>query len=302
MLDAALRKLGGAGEVVGLFVTSFFENQTLAADVPATVNLETALTGFLCERGVHQRNATEFVEKQRSLLIRRVTEVIDRWVNLGIAAPVQLLQSGSTVISWKHDRYFELTGHRPISDAFLRIHEWVASKREREFLLPCICFLKIIGCDPIFVTDGPGDEGIDCIGRIQAGPMRSSIIFLQAKTKAHSDSVSRDEVLQEYGKYAAFPKSKKYTSYLAALKIDKSADGSNFSYVIVANTDFGTGAQEMASRLGVLLRSSKQLAYFLSQRTSIATLELLQAKKLIPRAADLDLNVSPACQLDGLAS
>jgi hypothetical protein len=196
---------------------------------------------------------------------------------------------------WVHDRHLDLTGYPPVSEEFIEIYHWLSSLNEREFLLPVVCFLKLVGCDAIFVTDGTGDEGIDCLGRIGVGPLRSIVLFVQAKSKI--DHVPRDLVLQEYGKYAALPRTPKFHSYLEALGVERSMDGAAFNYVIIASNEFQASAQQVSARLGVLLRSRRQLAYFLSQQTSLANLKALHARSLIPPRPDLSTNLAPLIEL-----
>jgi hypothetical protein len=141
------------------------------------------------------------------------------------------------------------------------------------------------------VTDGPRDEGIDCIGLVDQGGLRSTAIFIQAQSRG--DLLGGDMLLQEYSKYAALPRTDKYMHYLNALGVPRRLDGAGFLYAVLANSDFKFAAQQYAARLGVLLRSRRQVAQILSSRTALATLERLEANVRIPETGDLTTNFAP---------
>lgn len=284
--------LGDAPKAAQRFVLESLEATVLRQDSPPAINIDVAFSQFLVEHGVEALAATEIAERQRALVRRKVREYIDRWSGQGVLTPVNfIVESEEIVVSWSHDRFTDLTGADAPTHEFVAIYEWLGAQSNRDFLLPCLCFLKLLGCDPIYITDSPGDEGIDCIGLIARGGLRSTAIFIQARST--SELIPGDPLLQEYAKYAALPRTYKYMQYLDALGIPKRKDGASFLYAVLANSDFRHAAQLSAARLGVLLRSRRQLADLLSRNIQRSTLDGLKAGLKLPQAGDLTTNLAP---------
>lgn len=289
MSDTCFGALGDARKAVQSFVVDYLEAGVLRGNAPRTIHIDVAFAEFLTKNGVEELIAAEVAADQRVLVRRRLEEQIERWRAQGVTCPLnRTVESEDIVVSWSHDRFTELTGFDPPDGRFVSVHEWVRAQSGREFLLPCLCFLKIVGCDPIFITDGSFDEGIDCIGKVASGSLRSTAIFIQARSR--SDLISSEVVMQEYAKYAALPRTVKYRQYLEALAIPTSSDGAAFLYAIMTNSDFKQGAQEIAWKLGVLLRSRRQLAQVLASRTDVDGLETLKTVLTFPKAGDLMMN------------
>jgi hypothetical protein len=291
MPNARFGDLGSANVAVGRFVVGELEAAVLRVDCPASINIDVAFARFLQAHGVSGLTAEEVAADQRDLVRRRLTAQIDRWTGQGVPTPVNfIVESEEIVISWRHERFAELTGGEPPEPNFVLVYDWIGAQTNRAFLLPCICFLKLLRCDPIFVTDGARDEGVDCIGLIASGGLRSTAIFVQAKSQ--SDWFARDPLLQEYAKYAALPRTHRYMSYLDALGVSQRHDGSGFLYAVMTSSDFQFAARQSASKLGVLLRSRRQLAQFLATRYSAADLERIRTEVAIPATGDLTVNLA----------
>jgi hypothetical protein len=287
----------GMDKVVRAFVIEVVEAQAMRTDGPKTINITRAFAQFLEERRGHSElEASEVAAKQVLLVRRQVGLQIGRWSDQGISPPMNFtVENEDIVVSWRHPRYEALTGYQPAQAQFVKIYDWVGAQAQRAFLIPCIWFLKAIDCDPIFITDGARDEGIDCIGLINRGPLRSTAFFVQARSK--SDLISGEPLQQEYAKYAALPRTSKYMAYLNALGTPGSKDGAGYLYCVLTNSDFKFAAQQQASRLGVLLRSRRQLAEVLSRHFTHEQLQEIAASIPIPAAGDLTTNVAPLIPL-----
>lgn len=284
--------LGDADKAVQRFVLESLETTVLRQDTPQTINIDLAFSQFLVAHGVEGLIAAEVAEEQRPFVRRKVKEYIGRWSGQGVLTPVNfIVESDEVVVSWRHDRFAALTGADAPGQEFVAIFEWLKEQTNRDFLLPCLCFLKLLGCDPIFVTDGARDEGVDCIGLIASGGLRSTAIFIQARSR--NELISGDPLLQEYAKYAALPRTQKYMQYLDALGIPKRQDGASFLYAVLTNSDFKYAAQQNAARLGVLLRSRRQIAQSLSLHVERSTLERLKRELRLPTGGDLTTNFAP---------
>ena len=291
MPDSRYGPLVDAATAVRTFAWEHLELEIVRTDVEKVINVDVAFAAFLRRRGVSTLLADDLAAEQRPLVRRKVVEQIGRWRNQGIDAPIGFSEDRDDVLlTWRHDRFQELTGHSPPRAELFAVAAWLATQTNRAFLLPCACFLKTLGCDPILVTDGTRDEGIDCLGLVRGGPLRSMALFVQAKSQKH---FSGDELLQEYGKFAGLPQTPKYLRYLEALGTDKSHDGAAFVYTVLANSDFRHAAQQNARNVGALIRSRRQLAQQLSLHYTLERLVELQTTIRIPSTADLDLNLSP---------
>lgn len=297
MANERFGTLGDAAKAAQRFVIEGLEAEALKLDSPRTINIDLAFAGFLQQHGVNALVAEDIAAEQRLLVRRRVTEQIQRWRGQGVLAPLNFtVESDEILVTWRHVRFAELTGNDGPAESFVTIYEWLGEQNNRAFLLPCLAFLKLVGCDPIFVTDGARDEGIDCIGLIASGGLKSTAIFIQARSKG--DLFAADPLLQEYAKYAALPRTPKYLPYLEALGLSKMQDGMGHLYAVLTNSDFKFSAQQYASRLGVLLRSRRQLAQFLAAGLSLETLERWKAQISIPATGDLTTNVAPLMSVD----
>ena len=289
-----------AAEAVNKFVYDELIDAALDPDPPETLNVPQQFASFLVAAQFNRLVAEEEAERHRKLLRFRLKAAINQWLDVGLPAPIGYADNLDVVLTWKHASYAEITGHEPLSLGFVETYEWLTSLEPRDFLFPCATFLKIVGCDPIFITDGSGDEGIDCIGRIADGPIRSIFLFVQCKTRKEGAKkfIGKDVLYQEYGKYATLPKTEKYQEYLRALNFAKALDGSANVYVLISNGEFENNAQVVARNLGILLRSVRQLAYFLSANSTPEQLKDLKSRITIPRGPDLQKNFAPEIQLN----
>ena len=214
-------------------------------------------------------SADELAEKWRHNLLDQVEHTLTtRWDSLGIPRPIAFLEeSNDTLVTWTHPKFSELSGFDPLTENYFAIVEWLCALNPEEFLIPCACLLALLGAEFIFITEGSGDKGIDCIGRIDHGLFRSLCFFVQAK-KSNS-IIAREVVLIEFGKYQMLPCTDRYKTYLEKLKIGNSSDGMAIIYMIATNNEFHPSARIVASSLGILLRSRTQLAHMLSSYASL---------------------------------
>jgi len=152
--------------------------------------------------------------------------------------------------------------------------------------VPCVLYLRTIGATRIFVTDGPNDEGVDIIALVGRGGLQSTALFCQVKTLT-TGSISRSNLLAEYGKFLALPHTKKYHHYRDALGLDRSIDGTSYCYAFITNQGFAIPARRIAASLGVLLRSRIQIAHWLTEHLTLA--EMVQAQATIGKEPPIDL-------------
>ena len=254
-----------ANKEVNAFVFENLFKKISKKNCPRSINLQRLFVKYLREFKRRRNTADELAEKWRLNLERQIEQTLSQyWDTLGIPRPIAFSDNNDTLITWTHPRFIELSGIDPPTKDYFSIVGWLESLTSKEFLFPCAYLLALLGAERIYITEGPRDEGIDCIGRINDGFLRSICFFVQAKTS--NSMVSRDVVLMEYGKYKMLPISSRYNNYLNDLKITNSSDGMAIVYLIATNNEFRPSARSVASNLGILLRSKSQLAYMLSSK------------------------------------
>ncbi len=278
-------------EVVRGYVLERLETITIELDCPPRIKISEHFIAFLIGHSVDETVAVDIAARQERLLIDEIDKQINRWVQQGVTPPFsRISDDNDALVTWQHKKFEEYTGEPPLDKNFFEIYSWLGRLKEKDFHLPCLCYLKSLGCNPIYFTDGKGDEGIDYIGMIASGPMRSTAIFVQAKSSPNSFGTS--EVLQEYAKYSGLPRTEKYIQYLNALGVSKSNAGAAYVYIIVSNGDIKHGAVSFSYKVGALLRSRRQLALALASKYSYSQLLQLAEAVPVPDFPDLTRNLS----------
>ncbi|MBV2149048.1 hypothetical protein KRZ98_12235 [Sphingobium sp. AS12] len=291
MSDVRYGALGDAKKAVRAYIHEHLAISVASVDAEPAFQLEVDFARFLRTRGVEENLASELSAEQYALVERKVSDHVNRWFAHGLAPPLGFqVDNEKTIITWRHDRYEELTGHVPIPETHFKAAGWIADHLNRAFLLPCACYLRALGCDPIFITDGARDEGIDLIGLIRGGPLRSMVLYVQAKSQSR---MSGDELLREFSKFASLPQTDKHLRYLDALGVSRLKDGASFVYLCLVNGDFDFAAETHGRNLGALLRSRRQIADQLSQHYSQDRLDQLGQTIVMPTGADLGRNLAP---------
>ena len=93
------------------------------------------------------------------------------------------------------------------------------------------------------------------------------------------------------------PRMDKYREYLRALNVEKNRDGSTSVYVVISNGEFGSQTQVVARELGILLRSVRQLAYFLAIYSTPKKLKEMESQIPMPSRPDLTTNMASRIRL-----
>ncbi|MBW6528978.1 restriction endonuclease [Sphingomonas sp. RHCKR7] len=291
MTDMRFGALGDARRAVRSFVQDRLALIVTAVDGERVVDLEVSFTRFLADHGIEENLASELSTEQYPAVRHKVADHIVRWSDQGLSPPFGFhVEQEGKVVTWRHDRFEELTGHPAPTTSQFEVQAWVAALLNRDFLLPCACYLRALGCDPVLITDGSRDEGIDLIGLLKSGPLRSTVVYVQAKSQAR---LSGDELLREFGKFAGLPQTEKHRQYLEALGFSRLRDGASALYLCMVNGDFEFAAENHARNVGALLRSRRQMADQLARVYSRQRLDELRAAVAIPPGADLGRNLAP---------
>jgi hypothetical protein len=97
----------------------------------------------------------------------------------------------------------------------------------------------------------------------------------------------------EYAKFRDLQRTGQFTEYLAALGKGNSADGRAACYAMIASAEFKEPAREYARREGILLRSRRQTAFWLSQSFKLDSLTQLRKELSTTLVPDLSRNIAP---------
>ena len=284
-------------EEIRSYLYDFLFLEILNQKCPRTLNIQRTFRNHLARKESLKNSADELSEKWHQTLLDRIEyNLSEGWDGLGVPRPIALLDNdNTTLVTWSHPKYSTLTGLGPLPDEFIAIVNWLQNLDAREFLIPCSCLLSLIGAEHIYITEGKGDGGIDCIGKIENGPLRSLCLFVQAKTS--NSSIKREILLTEYGKFKMLPFLDQYQQYLEKLEVKNAFDGMGIAFLVVSNNEFLPPARSAASTLGIILRSRKQLAYWLSTKASLSELEkLLQELHKYVQSGGASINLAPHIQ------
>lgn len=278
------------------FISDELLGAALTSEAPQILNISDRFATFLQNNDFNRLTANEEAQRQETLILRHLGQELEEWRALGVPAPIEYVENNANMlITWRHDLFRRGLGVNLTEQLshFVVIYDWLLSLAEREFLFACALLLKCLGCNPIYISDGSGDMGVDCMGKIAEGPLRSLVVFVQSKTvQKPGDRVTENILRQEYSKYAMLKRSEKYLEYLNKLSVFDSRNGFGEVYFVLTNTEFGSSAQKAANRLGIILRAKRQLAYQFSLRASYS--EILQAYEQfeVPSGPALDRNIA----------
>ena len=295
-------RFSAAHEAVKTFVADRLMAASLSTSAPDVLNISDQFNSFLKDNEFGPLRASEETQKQEALILRHLEEELVEWRALGVPTPIDYVESNSNVLlTWRHSRFqrrfFNDVPYQ--TENFVAIYDWLLTLQERDFLFVCALYLKLMGCNPILITDGSGDMGIDCIGKVSKGPLRSLVVFVQSKTIQKSQGrVSENALRQEFAKYTMLKRSEKYLEYLRRLSVFDGRDGSGEVYFVVTNGEFRTDAQRSANRLGIALRSKRQMAFFFSLAYAFEHIEDAYRSITMPTGPDLDRNFADEIDLN----
>ena len=281
-------------EAINGFVYGHVLPVVLSVDTPKLLNVYDRFSAYLRESGYPALVADENAEKWFPQIVGQIETELASWGKRGLPKPASMTADARTLVTWQHQDYEDLTGERSLKADYFYTLDRIRNLGPREFLIPNVIFLAQLGADRIFITDSKGDEGVDLIGTIRRGPLSSTGVFVQAKSKREGENaVSRDAVLLEYAKFVSLPHTEMFRQYSRALGIDTSIDGSTLIYAITANTRFNASARSVAARLGILLRSDVQLALYVHDRyPDVRHVEEVFVRLGEHLERDLELNVA----------
>lgn len=231
--------------------------------------------------------AEEWVGRMRA----EVEAALEAWSAIGVPPPAVYI-GGTRCVTLRHPRYPTLApkgGLPPDYPSWLAL---VEQADPRQFTLAVCAWLVAAGCSEIYVIDGANDIGVDCLGVIPEGPLRSVCILCQAKTANAAISVAT--IRGDYQKYSeGFWDSAVANRFIQATSLQDSSEGFAAPYVFFSNNEYGQPCGEYARRHRILLRNRRQLAYSLACAFSLVAVEDLLRVRASQVRRSFDFNWAP---------
>ena len=272
------------------FVHGALLPKVVSPDAPRVLNILDEYRDYIKEKGLDEIEASEQATQQIGGVRRVLSNYLQDWDAQGLPIPmVEDIEQEHVFVAWPHIDFLRLSGlDATIDRNFCATYRYLRTIDGRQFLVVCAIFLKCLGFDTAFICDGPGDEGVDLLGRVENGGLRSLCVVVQAKTS--QGRLGRGTVVSEYSKYLALPHAAKNRIYRDLLKIGASREGVALVYMLVSNSEFDYAAQDAARKLGFLVRSNAQVAFAIAQRYSKEDVET-EVKRL-QREIGIDLGTN----------
>lgn len=259
--------MAGIGTQIAEYSSDFFWNQLFSSSTPDKVNVKDSFASFLHNKqGLPLIKCAEDAEKSLGNILIELNHQQEKLASLGLNGLVHFNQHG-LAITWRHHKFIDISGSKPPPSGFGEICSWVSDLRGIDFLLPCAAFLFCLGCDKIFLTDGPGDGGADLIGTGSSLANRNIAWIVQAKSA--KNKLKRETLLADYAKFTILPQLPVWEKYMKALGLDISFDGRSAIFLFASNLEFKDGFISVARSLNSIIRSGRQVAYFLAERASL---------------------------------
>ena len=250
--------------------TFFHENllpTVLSASAPRAINLFDEFRVYIRSIGLGEIRSSEIANDQFVALTDYLERHLTDWDAQGVPRPLTRTDQEHIFLAWPHEHFCRYSGlEETIDGNFCDLFEYVQALNGKQFLILCTLWLKTLGFRKIYICDARGDEGVDVLGLLESGGLRSLVAVVQAKTS--NEPIGRGMVLAEYGKYMMLPHTEKYIQYRRALDIDSRIEGAAWNYMILSNQTFNWAARKVAAKLGILLRSIHQLTYVLTRQYS----------------------------------
>jgi hypothetical protein len=262
------------GHEVTEFAFARIWEDVASVGVAERLNARAEFVTFLIAKGHPGIVAEEFAEKNTTLLLTNILKMCDQWEALGIPRPLDIVDQNGSIVTWKHPRFENITGRKPLSGLFCDVWNWVKNCHDRDFLFCCAAYLFSLGCTRIYITDTTGDAGLDLIGIIESEPFRGLCVVVQAKT-AHGQ-IRKEDLFSDYTKFLLLKHDPKWDEYRKAASIDKAHDGVGILYIFASNCEFSQPIVQAARNLPIMLRSGRQIAHNLANRADAARWKIVR--------------------------
>ena len=274
------------------FVEAVLVPHALSPERSLAINIEDEYYLYLVQRGIPDSIASEAAETQLHSLTSVLENYLVDWDQQGVPRPLTATDQQDVFLPWSHTQFPRYSGiNEGIDKNYCEVLHYVRGLSDREFPVVCAIWLRCIGCETILYCDGPGDGGVDLLGRVTTGGLRSLAVAVQSKTTG--STVGRKTILTESSNYQLLLNSPvgRYQAYRDALQLDISRDGASWAYAVVTNSEFQDGARQAARDLRVMLRGARQVALVISETYAKKRIEHLVRAIAPVLTPDLDVNL-----------
>lgn len=255
------------------------------------IDFEGLLADQFGEAGESPLRSAELAEQWVGRMHSEVESVLNAWSAIGVPPPAVCI-GGVRCVTLRHPRYPALAPQGGLPPDYPLWLALVEQADPKQFTLAVCAWLAVVGCSEIYVIDGANDLGVDCVGLIREGPLRSVCILCQAKTASAAISVAT--VRGDYQKYLeGFWSSTVASRLTQAMSLRDSREGFVAPFVFHSNNEYGSPCGEYARRHRVLLRNRRQLAYSLARAFSLTALEDLFNTRASQVRRSFDFNWAP---------
>ena len=274
------------------FIETMLVPRLLSSETSHAINIEDEYYLYLVQRGISDSVASEAAEAQLYSLTAALEDYLLDWDHQGLPRPLTATDQQDVFLPWSHTEFSRYSGlNEGINKNYCDILQYIRGLDDREFPVVCAIWLRCLGCGTILYCDGRGDCGVDVLGRITTGGLRSLAVAVQSKTTG--GTVGRRIVLAESSNYQLLLNSPqaRFHQYRKALQLDISRDGAPWIYVIMTNSEFQDGARQAARDARIMVRGVKQVALIISGAYSKKRIEQLVTTITPELTPDLDLNL-----------
>ena len=274
------------------FVSDVLVPHLVSPEPREAINLRIEFSRYLMESQYSRHRAVEIAEGELQALTKTLDRYMADWEEQGIPRPICETDQDDVFLTWSHKKFQAYSGLTESLDRnYCEVLQYLGDADPKQFLVLCGLWLRCVGCRTILVCDGPNDGGVDLLGVIPDGGLRSIVLVIQAKTSRHN--IDAKTVLSDFNKYEwhRTQNTATFSRYRNALRVDDRIDGTAWVYLVLSNSAFGRGAQKIARSTGFLLRSARQMALVLRQQYTRETAEGVVDKLSQDVRADLSRNM-----------
>lgn len=256
------------------------------------VSLSNELERAFLREGTSEATASDLAERLKGRLETQLEQLLQQvWDEFGIPRPLISSHTPGLYLGIRHKNYVQRSGARALPIFYPDVLQFVVEASAKELVGIVAITLFLSGCDPILITDGKGDGGVDVAGRMAHGILHGTQLFVQAKA-----------VGRELGKRAVQTESKVFADGKQDGKVDSiirslGMNGqyflsSGYLHLIVSSGGFRRSAQQYASNQNLILWNARQIAFMLCQRVDRTGLENL-LRSLDPMTRSFSRNLAP---------
>ena len=157
----------------------------LSASAPRAINLYDEFRGYIRSIGLGEIRSAEIANDQFVALTDYLERQLADWDAQGVPRPLTRTDQERIFLAWPHEHFRRYSGlDETIDENFCDLFDYVQVLNGRQFLVLCALWLKTLGFRKIYICDSRGDEGVDVLGLLEDGGLRSLVAVVQAKTSS----------------------------------------------------------------------------------------------------------------------